>query len=69
MGFLEIVEGIIANKQRQIAELRRERDRALDEVQNLTEMLDVVLTRADELQARDHGRGLDEMEKLLGRLN
>jgi hypothetical protein len=62
MGFLEKIEEIISHKQQQICDLKSERDRALDEVRHLTDLLNVVL-------ARDQAMGLDEMEKLMDRLN
>ncbi len=69
MSFLEKIEEVISQKQQQISDLKIERDRARDEVQHLTELLNVVLARAEELQARDEVAGLDEMEKLMDRLN
>jgi hypothetical protein len=63
MGFLEKIEEIISHKQQQICDLKSERDRALDEVRHLTDLLNVVLAR------RDQAMGLDEMEKLMDRLN
>jgi hypothetical protein len=35
----------------------------------LTDLLNVVLARAEDLQTRDQAMGLDEMEKLMDRLN
>lgn len=69
MGFLEKIEEIISHKQQQICDLKLERDRALDEVRHLTDLLNVVLARAEGLQTRDQAMGLDEMEKLMDRLN
>lgn len=69
MGFLEKIEEIISHKQQQICDLKSERDRALDEVRHLTDLLNVVLARAEDLQTRDQAMGLDEMEKLMDRLN
>lgn len=69
MGFLEKIEEIISHKQQQICDLKLERDRALDEVRHLTDLLNVVLVRAEDLQTRDQAMGLDEMEKLMDRLN
>ncbi len=69
MGFLEKVEEVVAQKQQQISDLKKERDDALDEVRHLTDLLNVVLNRAEELHTHDEGMGLDEMEKLMDRLN
>ncbi len=43
MGLLETVEKNIAHKQQQIGDLKKERDRALDEVQHLRGLLNVML--------------------------
>ncbi len=69
MGFLETVEKSIAHKQQQISDLRDERDRALDEVQHLRGLLNVMLANTEELQKREQGMGLDEMEKVMDRLD
>lgn len=69
MGFLEKIEEIISQKQQQISDLKKERDRARDEVRHLTDLLNVVMARAEDLQTRDQAMGLDEVEKLMERLN
>jgi hypothetical protein len=69
MGFLETVEKSIAHKQQQISDLRDERDRALDEVQHLRGLLNVMLANTEELHKREQGMGLDEMENLMDRLD
>jgi len=69
LGLLETVEKNIAHKQQQISDLKKERDRALDEVQHLRGLLNVMLANTEELQKRDQGMGLDEMEKLMDRLD
>ncbi len=69
MGFLETVEKSIAHKQQQISDLTNERDRALDEVQHLRGLLNVMLANTEELQKHKQGMGLDEMEKLMDRLD
>ncbi len=66
---LETVEKNIAHKQQQISDLEEERNRALDEVQHLRGLLNVMLANTEELQKRDQGMGLDEMEKLMDRLD
>ena len=68
IGLLETVEKNIAHKQQQIIDLKEERNRALDEVQHLRGLLNVMLANTEELQKRDQGMGLDEVEKLMGRL-
>ena len=69
LGLLETVEKNIAHKQQQISDLKEERNRALDEVQHLRGLLNVMLANTEELQKRDQGMGLDEMEKLMDRLD
>ena len=69
MGFLETVEKSIAHKQQQIGDLTNERDRALGEVQHLRGLLNVMLENTEELQKRDQGMGLDEMDELFDRLD
>ena len=69
MGFLEKIEEIISQKQQQISDLKKERDRARDEVRHLTDLLNVVMARAEDLQTHDQAMGLDEVEKLMERLN
>ncbi len=68
IALLETVEKNIAHKQQQISELKEERNRALDEVQHLRGLLNVMLANTEELQKRDQGMGLDEIEKLTDRL-
>ncbi len=68
IGLLETVEKNIAHKQQQISDLKEERNRALDEVQHLRGLLNVMLANTEELQKRDQGMGLDEVEKLMDRL-
>ena len=68
IGLLETVEKNIAHKQQQIIDLKEERNRALDEVQHLRGLLNVMLANTEELQKRDQGMGLDEVEKLMDRL-
>ncbi len=68
MGLLETVEKNIAHKQQQISDLKEERNRALDEVQHLRGLLNVMLANTEELQKRDQGMGMGEMEKLMDRL-
>jgi len=68
IALLETVEKNIAHKQQQISDLKEERNRALDEVQHLRGLLNVMLANTEELQKRDQGMGLDEVEKLMDRL-
>jgi len=68
IALLETVEKNIAHKQQQISDLKEERNRALDEVQHLRGLLNVMLANTEELQKRDQGMGLDEMEQLMDRL-
>ncbi len=68
IALLETVEKNIAHKQQQISDLEEERNRALDEVQHLRGLLNVMLANTEELQKRDQGMGLDEVEKLMDRL-
>ncbi len=68
IALLETVEKNIAHKQQQISDLEEERNRALDEVQHLRGLLNVMLDNTEELQKRDQGMGLDEVEKLMDRL-
>ena len=68
MGLIESVEKNIAHKQQQIGDLKTERDRALDEVKHLRGLLNVMLANTEELQKREQGMGLDEMENLMDRL-
>ena len=68
IALLETVEKNIAHKQQQIIDLKEERNRALDEVQHLRGLLNVMLANTEELQKRDQGMGLDEVEKLMDRL-
>ena len=68
IGLLETVEKNIAHKQQQIIDLKEERNRALDEVQHLRGLLNVMLANTEELQKRDQGMGMDEVEKLMDRL-
>ncbi len=68
IALLETVEKNVAHKQQQISDLKEERNRALDEVQHLRGLLNVMLANTEELQKRDQGMGLDEMEKLMDRL-
>ena len=69
MGLLETVEKNIAHKQQQIGDLKTERARALDEVQHLRGLLNVMLANTEELHKREQGMGLDEMENLMDRLD
>ncbi len=68
IALLETVEKNIAHKQQQISDLKEERNRALDEVQHLRGLLNVMLANTEELQKRNQGMGLDEVEKLMDRL-
>ena len=68
MDLLKRVEKYTAQDKRQISDLKTERNRALEEVQHLRGLLNVMLANAEELQKRDQGMGLDEMEKLMDRL-
>jgi chromosome segregation ATPase len=68
IALLETVEKNIAHKQQQISDLKEERNRALDEVQHLRGLLNVMLANTEELQKRSQGMGLDEVEKLMDRL-
>ena len=69
MGCLETVEKNIAHKQQQNSDLKKERDRALDEVQNLRNLLNSMLANTEELQKRARGMGMDEIQKLMDRLD
>jgi anion-transporting ArsA/GET3 family ATPase len=69
MGLLESVEKNIAHNQQQMSDLKEERNRALDEVQHLRGLLNVMLANTEELQKREQVMGLDEMEKLMDRLS
>ncbi len=69
MRLLETVEKNVAHKQQQISDLKKERNRALDEVQHLRGLLNVMLANTEELQKREQGMGLDEMENLMDRLD
>ena len=69
MGCLETVEKNIAHKQQQNSDLKKERDRALDEVQNLRNLLNSMLANTEELQKRARGMGIHEIQKLMDRLD
>ena len=69
MGFLETVEKTIAQKQRQISDLTKERDSALDEAQHLRDLLNNLLAKTETLQKHDQDMGMGEMGKLMDRLD